>query len=164
MRKSFSSETKRQLAETELKKRCCRYIYNAVADFAAGGGGTLDGIYGKCRCEACPAAFLRALFVAYGSVTDPAKAYHLDLSFPDPGTRDEAHSIVQEAGFEFGRSVRRQGGHERYIIYTKNSSVIEDFLAYTGASSAVFAIMNSKIMGELRNSANRVVNCDTANI
>ena len=49
-------------------------------------------------------------------------------------------------------------------IRDRESSVIEDFLVYMGAQNAAFDVMNSKIVHEFRNSVNRQVNCDTANI
>ena len=63
-------------------------------------------------------------------------------------------------GFSFGASVRRG----KYVIYMKNSTDIEDFLVFIGAQTAAFDVMNEKIVREFRNSVNRQVNCDTANI
>jgi len=62
-------------------------------------------------------------------------------------------------------SVRRSAsGRETWILYYKSTAEMEDFLAYIGASGAAFDIMNAKIVKEFRNSVNRQVNCDTANI
>lgn len=123
-------------------------------------GGNLAEAYLKCLCDGCRAVFVREMFIKYGSITDPAKQYHLDFSFKTEEERDAAYEILSSVGFEFRKTVRR----ERFIIYIKESSVIEDFLVYMGAQNAAFDVMNSKIVHEFRNSVNRQVNCDTANI
>ncbi len=83
-----------------------------------------------------------------------------DFSFKTEEERDAAYEILSSVGFEFRKTVRR----ERFVMYIKESSVIEDFLVYMGAQNAAFDVMNSKIVHEFRNSVNRQVNCDTANI
>ena len=123
-------------------------------------GGYLAEAYSKCLCDGCRAVFVLELFVKYGSITDPAKQYHLDFSFKTEEERDAAYEILSSVGFEFRKTVRR----ERFVMYIKESSVIEDFLVYMGAQNAAFDVMNSKIVHEFRNSVNRQVNCDTANI
>lgn len=123
-------------------------------------GGNLAEAYSKCLCDGCRAVLVREMFVKYGSITDPAKQYHLDFSFKTEEERDAAYEILSSVGFDFRKTVRR----ERFIIYIKESSVIEDFLVYMGAQNAAFDVMNSKIVHEFRNSVNRQVNCDTANI
>lgn len=116
--------------------------------------------YSKYLCDGCRAVFVREMFVKYGSITDPAKQYHLDFSFKTEEERDAAYEILSSVGFDFRKTVRR----ERFVMYIKESSVIEDFLVYMGAQNAAFDVMNSKIVHEFRNSVNRQVNCDTANI
>lgn len=123
-------------------------------------GGNLAEAYSKCLCDGCRAVFVREMFVKYGSITDPAKQYHLDFSFKTEEERDAAYEILSSVGFDFRKTVRR----ERFVMYIKESSVIEDFLVYMGAQNAAFDVMNSKIVNEFRNSVNRQVNCDTANI
>ena len=123
-------------------------------------GGNLAEAYSKCFCDGCRAVFVREMFIKYGSITDPAKQYHLDFSFKTEEERDAAYEILSSVGFDFRKTVRR----ERFVMYIKESSVIEDFLVYMGAQNAAFDVMNSKIVHEFRNSVNRQVNCDTANI
>ncbi len=123
-------------------------------------GGNLAEAYSKCLCDGCRAVFVREMFIKYGSITDPAKQYHLDFSFKTEEERDAAYEILSSVGFEFRKTVRR----ERFVMYIKESSVIEDFLVDMGAQNAAFDVMNSKIVHEFRNSVNRQVNCDTANI
>ena len=112
------------------------------------------------KCEDCISYFLRGIFLASGSITDPEKSYLLELSFASQDKQTELKSFLDEIGFDF-KSRERFG---KYVLYTKNSEIIEDFMAKVGATSATFAIINSKITKEFRNNTNRVYNCDNANI
>lgn len=160
--KSFSKKLKDQLLKEEIKKKCCRFTANAVSEvnMELGCGEVLRDIFGKCRCEGCRSTMMRQIFLERGSVTDPEKNYHLDFTFPVEETALAMHEILMECGFSFGTSVRRG----KYVIYMKDSTAIEDFLVFIGAQTAAFDVMNSKIVREFRNSVNRQVNCDTANI
>ena len=163
-RESFSAKIKEQLREEEIKKKCCRRLYTDILalensppeEFPE----ALDAIVRKCRCENCAPVCVRALFLLFGSMTDPAKSYHLDFTVKTEGERDAIHQILTDLGLDF-RATMRTG---KYVVYIKDSAAIEDFLVFMGAQSAAFELMNRKIEREFRNSVNRQVNCDTANI
>lgn len=161
---SFSKNVKNQLQQIEIKKKCCRYTASAIEELCRSKtesiSGELSEIYNKCRCDGCKTVFVRMLFCHFGSVTSPDKQYHLDFSFKFEDECDTVSEILSDLGFEFKSTVRR----ERFVLYIKESSAIEDFLVFIGAQSAAFEVMNSKIVREFRNSVNRQVNCDTANI
>ncbi len=160
-KESFSSKLKLQLADEVIKKKCCRFTFNAVLSAKGTDSVTvISEIYEKCRCNTCRDIFIRALFIVFGSVTDPEKAYHLDFTFKTVEQAAAVQKILAEAGHTFKMTTRR----DKFVLYIKESSMIEDFLVYIGASGAAFDIMNTKIMHEFRNSVNRQVNCDTANI
>ncbi len=162
MTESFSKKVKDQLESVEIKKKCCKFTLAAMEDLdkKADNGEKLADIYNKCRCDVCREVFWRKLFVTYGSVTDPEKSYHMELSFYHDAERDAVIELLVDTGFEFRPSTRKN----KYIMYVKDSAVIEDILVYMGAHGAAFDVMNSKIVHEFRNSVNRQVNCDTANI
>ncbi len=163
-RESFSNKIKEQLRTEEIKKKCCKYTFSDVMALQnirnCDISDKLNEIYFKCRCETCKSVFIRAIFVLFGSVTDPEKSYHLDFSVKYPNEREIFHFILAESGFDFHVTMRR----EKYVLYIKDSSAIEDFLVFIGAQAAAFELMNKKIEREFRNSVNRQVNCDTANI
>ena len=98
--------------------------------------------FGLLEEDCCRTAFLRGAFLAGGSVTDPEKRYHLELATSHvPASRE-----VQA------------------LLYFKQSEHIEDFLTKIGAPAAAMDIMTAKVDKEIRNGANRAMNCDMANV
>lgn len=108
----------------------------------------------------CRWAFFRGAFLAGGSVTDPTKGYHLELSTTHLSVHRELLHLLGEAGFE-PKSVRRGAN---YLAYFKRSEDIADFLARMGAPLAAMELMNAKAEKDLRGGVNRRVNCDAANL
>ncbi|MBR0446742.1 MAG: DNA-binding protein WhiA [Oscillospiraceae bacterium] len=110
--------------------------------------------------DCCRAAFLRGAFLAGGSVTDPAKAYHLEFTTVHQRVAREAYTLVQEVLNFAPKSASRGGGQ---VLYLKQSDQISDCLAYLGASVAAMGIIEAKLEKELNNKVNRRCNCDEAN-
>ena len=108
----------------------------------------------------CRTAFLRGAFLAGGSVTDPAKRYHLELATSHLSVSREFHALLLEMGFSPKESRRKANA----ITYFKQSDAIEDFLTAMGAPLAAMELMNAKAEKDLRGSINRRVNCDAANL
>lgn len=105
-------------------------------------------------------AFLRGTFLAGGSVTDPEKRYHLELDTVHAQASREVSALLEEMGF-FPRAVLRGGSS---VTYFKQSEHIEDFLTTIGAPVAAMDIMTAKVDKEIKNRANRAMNCDMANV
>ena len=116
--------------------------------------------YALLEDDCCRAAFLRGAFLAGGSVTDPEKRYHLELSTSHVQASREVSALMQDMGF-LPRSVMRGGSA---VIYFKQSEHIEDLLTTLGAPVAATEIMTAKVDKEIRNGANRAMNCDMANV
>lgn len=110
--------------------------------------------------EHCRTAFFRGAFLAGGSVTDPAKSYHLELVTSHYHVGRELPALLREAGFEAKETMRKSN----YIAYFKQSDHIEDFLTTIGAPVAAMEVMTSKLERDIRGSVNRRVNCDSANL
>lgn len=105
-------------------------------------------------------SFFRGAFLAGGSVTDPAKGYHCELSTTHQIVARECEALFYEAlGFP-PKTAKRSGGQ---ILYLKQSDCISDFLTYLGAPVAAMSIMETKLERELNNKVNRCCNCDEAN-
>ena len=111
--------------------------------------------------ECCRTAFLRGAFLAGGSVTDPAKGYHLEITTTHHSVARETNVLIREAiGFS-PKSAQRGGGQ---VLYVKQNEQISDFLAFLGAHVASMAMMEAKLEKELNNKVNRRCNCDEANL
>ncbi len=111
--------------------------------------------------ECCKASFLRGAFLAGGSVTDPEKGYHLEMTTTHQSVAGESFLLLAEAlGFN-PKTARRSGGH---VLYLKQSEQISDCLTFLGAPVAAMGIMEARLEKELNNKINRRCNCDDANI
>lgn len=110
--------------------------------------------------ECCRAAFFRGCFFAGGSITDPSKRYHLELTSSHLQASRELEVLLRESGYP-PKSVARNGSS---VTYFKQSDQIEDFLTLIGAPVAAMKIMSTKLEKDLRNSVNRRLNCDSANL
>lgn len=110
--------------------------------------------------DCCKAAFLRGAFLAGGSVTSPAKAYHLELATTHRIVSRECDALIRETlGFS-PKTASRSGAQ---VLYLKQSELISDFLTYLGAPVAAMGIMEARLEKELNNQVNRCCNCDDAN-
>ena len=112
------------------------------------------------KCDGCAVHFLRGLFLACGTVNDPAKSYHLEMKLPSDGRLEPVRILLAESGYEMGTTNRSgQTG-----IFCKSGNTIQEFLAYIGATSTVFDFFNAQIERSIRNDENRATNCVTENI
>ena len=111
--------------------------------------------------DCCKAAFLRGAFLAGGSVTDPGKGYHLEISTTHASVARETYALIREVMGNDPKAAARGGGQ---VLYFKQSDVISDFLTLLGAPVAAMGIMEAKLEKELNNQVNRCCNCDDANI
>lgn len=111
--------------------------------------------------ECCKNAFLRGAFLSGGSVTDPAKGYHLEIATSHSFVAGEAYLLMGEVMGFYPKTARRSGSQ---ILYIKQSEQISDCLTYLGAPVAAMGIMEARLEKELNNKVNRRCNCDDANI
>jgi len=116
--------------------------------------------FGMLEEECCRDSFLRGVFFAGGSITDPAKRYHLELTTSHAQVSRELEVLLRESGYP-PKNIIRNGSS---ITYFKQSDQIEDFLTMIGAPVAAMNIMSAKMEKDLRNSVNRRLNCDSANL
>ncbi len=107
-----------------------------------------------------PALTLAYLFVQNGSVNDPRSSYHLEFVFDNAMQAEIVSKLVEEQGFRAKTSVRK----DKHIVYLKDRENIADFLGFVGAVNAMMKMENSLILKDMRNSVNRRVNFETANI
>ena len=110
--------------------------------------------------DCCKASFLRGAFLAGGSVTDPEKGYHMELTTTHLSVAKETDILFREVMTFPPKSAKRGGGQ---VLYIKQSEQISDFLTYLSAPVAAMGIMEARLEKELNNKVNRRCNCDDAN-
>lgn len=108
----------------------------------------------------CQRAFLRGAFLCAGSMSDPEKGYHLEIVCGQASQAAQVQELLAGFGIE-ARIVIRKKYH---VVYVKEGSGIADFLNLTGAHRALLDFENSRVFRDVRNTVNRRVNCETANI
>lgn len=116
--------------------------------------------FGLLEEDCCRVSFLRGVFLAGGSVTDPTKRYHMEFVTSHYKVSRELEALLMDMGF-VSRETVRSGN---FVTYFKQSEHIEDLLTLLGAPVAAMEIMAAKVEKNLRNEMNRRVNCDTANV
>ena len=110
--------------------------------------------------DCCKASFLRGAFLAGGSVTDPEKGYHMELTTTHQSVARETDILIREVMSFPPKTAKRGGGQ---VLYIKQSEQICDFLTYLNAPVAAMGIMEARLEKELNNKVNRRCNCDDAN-
>lgn len=107
-----------------------------------------------------PSFALAWIFVKKGSVNDPETSYHLEMVFEDESEAAVTAELMERQGFPVRITKRK----DKRIVYLKDRETIADFLGFTGAVSAMMQMENSLILKDMRNTVNRKVNFETANI
>ncbi len=112
------------------------------------------------KSDCCRGAFLRGAFLGGGALTDPHKTYNIEFSAHSLRIHDEFKQLLQEMGLGY-RSISKKNS---YVLYSKNSDIICDSLAYMGAYGTQMEILNLKIEREVRSEIIRTSNGETANM
>ena len=108
----------------------------------------------------CKRAFVRGAFLAAGSLSDPNRSYHFEISCVSAYQAGQLQSLIRELGID-AKTVRRK---KYYVIYVKEGGQIADLLGLMDARKSLLKLENVRILREMRGSVNRKVNCETANI
>ena len=108
----------------------------------------------------CRRAFLRGAFQASGSMSDPSKSYHFEIVCDSQAAAGQIQEIMDGFGLD-AKIVQRK---KAYVVYLKEGSRIVDVLNVMEAHVALMELENVRILKEMRNTVNRKVNCETANI
>ena len=148
-----------KLTYTITDKEKIRQVFSACG-FSAETSVSLHVNFALLEKDCCRRAFLRGAFLAGGSVTDPEKRYHLELSTTHWKVSRETGTLLLEMELP-AKETERKGSS---VLYYKQSEAIEDFLTVIGAPVSAMAVMEAKIEKDWRNEANRKTNCDSANV
>jgi DNA-binding protein WhiA len=105
-------------------------------------------------------SYVRGAFLGGGSISNPEKTYHLEFVTHNQDYAEELSKLINTFGLS-SKVIQRKGS---YIIYIKEGEQIIDLLNIIGAHSSLLELENVRIMKEMRNNVNRLVNCETANL
>lgn len=117
-----------------------------------------DGLLVQKVC--CKRAFIRGAFLASGSMSDPNKSYHFEIVCSTVEQAEQLQQLMNS--FETDAKIVERKGH--FVVYLKEGSQIVDMLNVMEAYISLMNLENVRILKEMRNSVNRKVNCETANI
>lgn len=110
--------------------------------------------------KCCRRAYLRGAFLARGSISNPENSYHLELGAEYEEQTEEIILLLKSFDIE-GKMIPRKN---TFLVYLKDGQQIMEFLNVMGAHQAMFYYENVRILKEMRNNINRLVNCDNANL
>lgn len=110
--------------------------------------------------ECCVQSFVRGAFLACGNINDPEKEYRAEFTVKNETLANDLHGLLNE----YGINLKRTSRGKNTVLYTKDSSVIEDLLTFMGDTARTLDFMDTKIMKSVKNNINRARNCDNANI
>lgn len=153
-----SRETKGKKSFLITDREKIRTIFNSF-DIDSETTLTLHINHGVLEEDGHKIAFIRGAFLAGGSVSDPEKSYHLEMTTSHISVSREAYSILLDMGFP-PKEAKRSGSS---MLYYKQSDAIADFCTWLGAPVTAMKIINAKVDKDMRNAINRKVNCDSAN-
>ena len=121
-----------------------------------------DGIYaGLIKTKCCRKAYLRGAFLGVGTMSDPEKAYHFELVCSTETLAGDLRKLINSFVDLSARVVQRR---KSYIVYVKEADQIADLLNIMGAHQKFFEFEEIRMTKEMRNKANRLSNCDNANL
>jgi DNA-binding protein WhiA len=108
----------------------------------------------------CKRAYLRGAFVCCGSISDPNKQYHLEYAANDYDCILFIKKIISAFGIE-AKIINRKN---YFVLYLKEGEQIVDMLNIMAAHKALLKVENLRVIKDMRNRVNRIVNCETANL
>ncbi|WP_446897873.1 DNA-binding protein WhiA [Clostridium sp. LBM24168] len=105
-------------------------------------------------------AYIRGAFLGGGSISNPEKTYHLEFVTHNNDYANDLSKLIN--GYELSSKVIQR--KSSFIVYLKEGEQIVDLLGIIGAHASLLELENVRIMKEMRNNINRLVNCETANL
>ena len=108
----------------------------------------------------CRRAFIRGAFLCAGSISNPEKSYHFEIVCVSMERAEQLQALI----ITFGPDAKIVQRKKHYIVYIKDGAQIVDMLNIMGAHNSLMDLENIRIVRDMRNSVNRKVNCETANL
>ena len=133
-----------------LKRSCIEYSSGMKYN-------KLDNIK-KSKC--CRRSYISGFFLMNGSINQPGKNYHLEIVNKSEIVAFENKEILDKFGLNL-KMVERKGN---YVLYLKDGQNIVDFLNIIRAHKALMEFENIRVVKDVKNNVNRIINCETANL
>ncbi|MGF0034183.1 DNA-binding protein WhiA [Bariatricus sp. SGI.154] len=153
LKKTFNIRTDIAIRRNIAKGSCSYLVYAKGEELLAVKNAIVQAV-------CCKRAYIRGAFIASGSMSDPSKSYHFEIVCNTREQADYLKNMMNNFDME-AKIVQRK---KTYVVYLKEGSQIVDILNVMEAHVALMELENVRIMKEMRNSVNRKVNCETANI
>mgnify|MGYP000612291808 FL=1 len=151
--KTFNISTDIAIRRNTAKGSCSYYIRAKGEELLA-----VENVIVQAVC--CKRAYIRGAFIASGSMSDPDKSYHFEIVCGTLKQAEYLRNMIKS--FELDAKIVKR--KKSYVVYLKEGSQIVDVLNIMEAHVALLELENVRIMKEMRNTVNRKVNCETANI
>jgi len=129
-------------------------VYEELKGLAYAGSGR----YLRKKC--CRRAYIRGAFLSHGSITNPERTYHLEISTDHSHAAERVLASLNSLNLNAGVTQRKGS----LVIYIKDGEDIATVLNLMGAHQALLNFENVRVLKEMRNQVNRLVNCETANV
>lgn len=108
----------------------------------------------------CRRSYLRGAFLGSGFISDPNRAYHVEIVCQD--IYQANFLLALSEGYDLGLKINQRKG--KFSVYGKGAEQISDFLNVIGAHGALLQLENVRVIKDTNNNLNRIINCDTANM
>lgn len=116
----------------------------------------IDLINSKC----CKRAYIRGAFLGAGSISNPEKTYHLEFVVRNMNHSKSLSELINSFGLNSKIVIRK----ENFVVYLKEGEQIVDLLNIMGAHNSLLKLEDIRVLKDVRNNVNRLVNCETANL
>ena len=110
--------------------------------------------------ERCVRSYLRNLFLCIGSVSDPARNYHLEFVCAKEGQAAQLMRVLEEENYHPQMNFRRG----KQVVSVRDAQQVADLLTLMGAHASLLDLENARVIRQVRGQVNRRVNCETSNI
>ena len=110
--------------------------------------------------DKCRKAYIKGTFLGGGSISNPEKTYHLEFVAHNSEYAEELSMLINSYGLH-SKVIQRKSS---FVVYVKEGDQIVDILSIIGAYTSLLELENVRILKEMRNNVNRLVNCETANL
>lgn len=174
LKKNFNINTTISVNKNQMLKRNNSYVLMVTSEMGAekllrelGVLAPGEGFYtvnkvptNLIKHDECIRAFIRGAFLGGGSISDPEKNYHMEFVTNNEDFANSLKDLINSLDFNCKIVARKNN----YVVYLKESEQISDLLSIIGGHHALLSLQSTKIVKEVRNNVNRIVNCETANL